>query len=164
MRTLDIKKREEMELIIRSCKTCYVSMCQNNKPYVIPMNFALEGDVVILHSAQAGRKWEHLSNNPFVCINWTLGEDLAWQDVQVGCSYRVLSKSVIVEGIAEIVKEVPEKERCMGRLMAQYSSLDFKFSLPSLLNVGVIKVHIQTISAKNFGAKATTIWSKSIEK
>ena len=64
-------------------RSYYVS--DDNMPYVLPMNFALEGDTVILHSAQEGRMWETIKKNPQVCINWTLGEELAWQDVQVGC-------------------------------------------------------------------------------
>jgi uncharacterized protein len=161
MRTLDIRKREEIEVVIRSCKTCYVSMCENNMPYVVPMNFALDGDSVIIHSAQEGRKWDILKKNPNVCINWTQGEDLAWQDLNVGCSYRVKSTSVIIEGVADFVEEVKEKERCMAKLMAQYSPINFKFSLPSIINVGVIKVLIKTISAKKFGAKSTTVWTNN---
>ena len=49
------------------------------------------GNSIILHSAQEGRMWETIQKNQKVCINWTLGEDLAWQDVRVGCSYRVKS-------------------------------------------------------------------------
>jgi uncharacterized protein len=59
-------------------------MSENDVPYVLPMNFALDGDVVILHSDQSGRMWETLHKNPKVCINWTLGEELAWQDVARG--------------------------------------------------------------------------------
>jgi uncharacterized protein len=52
-------------------------MSENDSPYVLPMNFALDGESVILHSAQSGRMWETLKKNPKVCINWMVGEDLA---------------------------------------------------------------------------------------
>jgi hypothetical protein len=129
-------------------------------PYVLPMNFALDGDYVLLHSAQSGRMWETIKKNPRVCINWTLGESLAWQDVHIGCSYRVKSKSVLVEGTAEIVEDLALKEECMHKTMAQYSPHSFKFSVPSIKNVGVIRIKIEKISAKKFGAKAVTPWSK----
>lgn len=159
MRTLFIEDRTEIDKVIRACKTCILAMSDENMPYVLPMNFALEGDVVILHSAQEGRMWETLKRNTKVCINWTLGDDLAWQDVQVGCSYRVKSKSVIVEGNVEFVDDYDEKYRCLGLLMGQYSKREFKFGKPSVKNVGIFKVHIQKISAKEFGAKATTPWN-----
>ncbi len=159
MRTLFIEDRKDIEEVIRACKTCFLAMSVDNEPYVLPMNFALEGDTVILHSAQSGRMWETLKQNPKVCINWTLGEDLAWQDVQVGCSYRVKSKSVIVEGEVEIIDDYDEKYRLLGVLMAQYSDREFKFNRPAVVNVGIIKVHIRNITGKEFGAKAVTPWN-----
>jgi nitroimidazol reductase NimA-like FMN-containing flavoprotein (pyridoxamine 5'-phosphate oxidase superfamily) len=128
-------------------------MSDNNVPYVLPLNFAIDGDQVILHSAQFGRMWETIKKNPKVCINWTLGEELAWQDVQVGCSYRVKSKSVLVEGTAAVVEDFSEKERLVKKFMTQYSELPFKFNEPAIRNVGIILVHIDQISAKEFGAK-----------
>lgn len=135
-------------------------MSVDDFPYVLPMNFALDDDSIILHSAQSGRMWETLKQNNNVCINWTLGEELAWQDVRVGCSYRVKSKSVLVEGKAEFIEDFDEKTRLLKLLMKQYSDREFKFSKPSVENVGIIKVKIEKISAKLFGAKAVTPWNK----
>jgi uncharacterized protein len=159
MRTLFIENREEAGKIIRACKTCYLAMSHNDFPYVLPMNFALDGIYVILHSAQSGRMWETLKLNQNVCINWITGEELAWQDVKVGCSYRVKSKSVLVEGKVEFVDDFDEKTRCLNLLMAQYSDREFKFSKPAVENVGIIKVLIEKISAKEFGAKAVMPWN-----
>ena len=159
MRTLFIQNREEIDKIIRACKTCFLAMSDNDLPYVLPMNFALDGDSVILHSAQSGRMWETLKKNQNVCINWTLGEDLAWQDVKVGCSYRVKSKSVLVEGKVEFIDDFDEKTRCMNLMMSQYSDREFKFSKPAIENVGIITVVIEKITAKEFGAKPVMPWN-----
>lgn len=158
MRTLFIENREEIDKIILTCKTCYLAMSDNDFPYVLPMNFALDGDSVIMHSAQSGRMWDTLKKNQNVCINWIVGEDLAWQDVKVGCSYRVKSKSVLVEGKVEFVVDFDEKTRCLQLLMSQYSDREFKFSKPAVENVGIIKVAIEKISAKEFGAKPVMPW------
>lgn len=159
MRTVSIENKEEIYTVIKACKTCYLAMSENDMPYVLPLNFALDNDSVILHSAQFGRMWETLKKNRKVCINWTLGEELAWQDEKVGCSYRVKSKSVLVEGTVEFVEDYDEKERCMHLLMAQYSDLGFKFNAPAIRNVGVLKVQIDKITAKEFGTKAITPWN-----
>lgn len=163
MRTHFIHDRSEIDAILKQCKTCYVAMSVDDVPYVLPLNFAMDGDRVILHSAQHGRMWETIKKNPKVCINWTLGEELAWQDVQVGCSYRVKSKSVIIEGTAEIVEDMAEKERIIKQFMTQYSDLPFKFNEPAIKNVGIILVEIEKLTAKEFGAKAVTRWMKSSE-
>lgn len=159
MRTLFIENRAEIEAVIKACKTCFLAMSVNDEPYVLPMNFALDGDFVILHSAPEGRMWETIKKNPKVCLNWTLGEDLAYQDVQVGCSYRVKSKSVIVEGTVEFIDDFDEKYRCLGLLMGQYSNREFKFGAPAVKNVGIFKVSMDKLTAKQFGAKALTPWN-----
>lgn len=128
-------------------------MSDNDIPYVLPLNFAIDGDYVILHSAQFGRMWETIKKNPRVCINWVLGEELAWQDELVGCSYRVKSKSVMVEGTAVIVEEMEEKERLVKQFMTQYSDLPFKFNAPAIRNVGILLVKIEKLAAKDFGVK-----------
>lgn len=153
MRTHFIEDRNEINDILKQCKTCYVAMSVNDVPYVLPMNFGMDGDRVILHSAQEGRMWETIKKNPNVCINWTLGEELAWQDQQVGCSYRVQSKSVIIEGTAEIIDDWEEKDRLFRLFMTQYSDLPFKFNAPAIRNVGVFVVPITRLTAKAFGEK-----------
>jgi len=153
MRTHFIHNRNEIDAILKQCKTCFVAMADNNVPYLLPLNFAMDGDRVILHSAQLGRMWETIKKNPKVCINWILGEDLAWQDVQVGCSYRVKSKSVMVEGTAETVDDMVEKEKIVRKFMTQYSDLPFKFNEPAIRNVGILLVKIDKLTAKEFGAK-----------
>ncbi len=160
MKTYFITDRKEIDAILKQCKTCFVAMSDDNIPYVLPMNFAMDGDSVILHSAQQGKMWETIRKNPKVCINWTLGEDLAWQDEQVGCSYRVKSKSVNIEGTAVIIDDDVEKVRLFKQFMTQYSDLPFKFSAPAIRNVGVLLVPISKISAKEFGAKSVTPWNK----
>ncbi|MGD9555479.1 MAG: pyridoxamine 5'-phosphate oxidase family protein [Mangrovibacterium sp.] len=164
MRTLPIEDRGQIEQIIRSCKTCYVALTDRGKPYVLPMNFALDGDGVILHSAQSGRFWDALKENPAVCINWTLGEELAWQDIRVGCSYRVISKSVIVEGLAEIVDDYDEKHRLLKALMAQYSELEFKFNPPAVRNVGIVRIPVSSMTAREFGVRPVVPGQKQSTK
>jgi len=159
MRTHFIHDREEIDAILKQCKTCYVAMSIDDVPYVLPLNFAMDGDRVILHSAQYGRMWETIKKNPKVCINWTLGEELAWQDELVACSYRVKSKSVIVEGTAEIIEDMEEKERIVKKFMTQYSDLPFKFNAPAIRNVGILLVPIDKITAKEFGAKPMLPWN-----
>jgi nitroimidazol reductase NimA-like FMN-containing flavoprotein (pyridoxamine 5'-phosphate oxidase superfamily) len=58
---------------------------------------------------------------------------------------------VLVEGKVEFVDDFDEKTRLLKVLMQQYSDREFKFSKPAVENVGVLKVKIEKISAKQFG-------------
>lgn len=151
MRTISIDNKHEITKIIQKCKTCYVAMCSEGIPYVLPLNFGYNDNYVILHSAQSGRMWETLKQNPNVCINWTLGDDIVYNNEEVACSYRVKSKTVIAEGIAEFIDDYNEKIKYLDLIMSQYSNKQFKYSEPSVMNVGVIRVKITNIKGKAFG-------------
>jgi hypothetical protein len=65
----------------------------------------------------------------------------------------------LVEGKVEMVDDFDEKTRCLKLLMKQYSDREFKFSAPAVENVGIIKVAIKKITAKEFGAKPQLPWN-----
>ena len=60
---------------------------------------------------------------------------------------------------AEIIVDFEEKVSMLNLLMNQYSDREFKFGEPAVKNVGIFKVHIDEIGAKEFGAKAITPWN-----
>ena len=160
MRTYFIEDQKEIENVIRECRTCFLGLSdKNNQPYVIPMNFGYKDNTIYLHSGQFGRKWEIMKENPKACITFTLGDELAYQDEHVACSWRVKSKSVIAEGKIEFVEDYNEKEAILHILMTQYSNKKFKFNIPAVKNVGIFKMKIDTLKAKEFGAKAITPWN-----
>lgn len=151
MSHLKIVERIEMDEIIRSCKVCYLALSFDDKPYVVPMNFGLDGDYVLFHSAMSGKMWEMLDKNPQICITWSTGEKIYWQNAEVGCSYGITASSVVVEGTAEKVDDYDEKYQSMQKIMAQYSDLTFKFNAPAIRNIGIFKVRILEISGRRFG-------------
>ncbi len=153
MRTITIQDKDEIEAIVRSCKTCYLAMSLNNQPYVLPMNFALAGNTVILHCEPKGRMWDTLHANPRVSINWTIGEEIVWQDEHIGCSYRVQSASVVAEGEALPVTDFDEKYEALTQMMQHYSDRTFNFNTPAVKNVGLFKVRIDHMSGKRFGVR-----------
>jgi hypothetical protein len=63
---------------------------------------------------------------------------------------------VVVEGTVEFIDSYSEKEQCLKLLMACYSERQFRFNSPAVKNVGIMKVHIDQISAKEFGASSLT--------
>lgn len=160
MRTVFIQDKQEIERIILSCRTCFLGLSDSeNQPYVIPMNFGYHDGTIYLHSGQSGRKWEVMHSNPKACITFCAGNELAYQDEQVACSWRMKSSSVIAEGKIEFIDDFDEKKEVLKIFMAHYSDLEFQFKDPAVRNVGVYKMKIEKIQAKKFGDKATTPWN-----
>lgn len=160
MRTYFIQDNAAIESVMRSCRTCFLGLSdENNQPYVVPMNFGYSNGFIYLHSAKEGRKWQLMNLNPKACVTFCLGDELAWQDEHIACSWRVKSKTVIAEGILEFVDDLEEKKNILKIFMAQYSDREFEFGAPAVRNVGVIRMKIEVLSAKEFGAKAITPWN-----
>lgn len=160
MRTININDHLEIEEVIRSCRTCFLGLCGHDmQPYVVPMNFGYHQGIIYLHSGQDGRKWELLQENPNVCVTFCHGDEIAWQDEPVACSYRVKSKSVIAEGVIEIIEDEEKKIEALNHLMHQYSDREFKYSGPAVKNVGIMILNVKKWGAKSFGEKAKTPWN-----
>ena len=60
----EITDSKEIRQIIEDAVYCNVAMCQNNNPYVVPMNFGFQEDCIYLHSVNEGWKIDILKENP----------------------------------------------------------------------------------------------------
>lgn len=153
MRTNIVDDHSKIESIINKCPICYVGMVdQEGMPYVLPMNFGFENDIIFLHSAQEGRSISILNNNPNVCITFCTEAKLVWQNEEVACSYRMHSDSVICNGQVVFEDDFDEKVDALDIIMRHYSDREFKYSTPAVKNVKVWKVKIDKVLAKEFGA------------
>lgn len=154
MKTYSIEENERVDRILKSEQICFVGFSDENAlPYVLPMNYGYDESAIYLHSGPEGKSIRILEHNPNVCITFCTQPKLVWQHPDVACSYRMQSESVICNGKVEFVEEYSEKERILGIIMRQYSDNDFKYSTPSIKNVKIWKVLIDSVSAKEFGVK-----------
>ncbi|MBK5195368.1 MAG: pyridoxamine 5'-phosphate oxidase family protein [Proteiniphilum sp.] len=152
MRTYSVEEQERIERLIHSCTLCYVGMAdEEGIPYVLPMNFGYEDDVIYLHSAQEGHSISILEKNPNLCITFCTDPKLVWQNEEVACSYRMRSDSVICHGKVSFEEDFDEKVKALNIIMRQYSGREFTYSAPSVRNVKIWKVAIEKISAREFG-------------
>lgn len=159
MRTYPLEEQARIEKVIRSCALCYVGMAdENGIPYVLPMNFGYEDEIIYLHSAQEGHSISILENNPNVCITFCTHPELMWQDEEMACSYRMRAGSVICHGKVYFEEEYNEKVKALDIIMRQYSDRSFNYSAPSVKNVKIWKVAVEKISAREFGVPSKNVF------
>lgn len=159
MRTYQLEEQGRIEDLIRSCTLCYVGMAdENGIPYVLPMNFGYEDEIIYLHSAQEGHSISILEKNPNVCITFCTDPKLMWQDEEVACSYRVRADSVICRGKVVFEDEYDEKVNALNIIMRQYSDREFSYSAPSVKNVKIWKVALENVSAREFGVPSKNVY------
>ena len=155
MKTINITDQNEIEAIINKCDICFVGINEKGAaPYVIPMNFGFLNSEVYLHSAPFGKHLDLLVLDKNISITFCLVDKLVYQHVNVACSYRMDSRSVVCSGVVTFIEDLKEKEKAMNLIMSKFSDKDFSYSLPAIKNVKVWKVKVEKITAKAFGQKS----------
>ena len=120
MKTLVHVDNEQIESVLKQCSICFVGMADTDgTPYVIPMNFGYKDGTLYLHSAQEGRSISILNRNPRVCISFCPTTELAYQNVEVACSYRMRASSVICWGNVVFEEDYDKKVEALDILWVQ---------------------------------------------
>ena len=154
MKTIPIEEKENIERIFKSEQICFVGFAdEKGIPYVLPMNYGYENDLIYLHSGPDGKAIRILEKNPNVCITFCTQPKLIWQHPDVACSYRMQSESVVCNGKVIFEEDFEEKRRMLNIIMSQYTDQDFKYSVPAIVNVKIWKVAIDYVSAKQYGVR-----------
>ena len=145
-----ITELKEIESLLRSSEICHLSMVDDGKPYVVPMNFGYENSALYFHSAPEGRKIDVLESNPHVCFSIIARNILV--KGEKACTWTAKFSSVIGTGRAAIVDDRAGKEEGLSILMKQYSDEDYKFSGENLDGVVIIRVEVVEMTGKSSDA------------
>ena len=152
MKNRIIGLKEEIERIIGKCEVCYIAMVdEENKPYVIPMNFGYKDDCIYLHSSQTGKKIDILGKNSNVCVSFSTDHLLRWQSENVACSYSMKYRSVLAYGKVEFVEDSNQKIEALNIIMSQYTKKEFSYSEPAVKDVKVFKVVVEKLEGRAYG-------------
>ncbi|GAB6011675.1 pyridoxamine 5'-phosphate oxidase family protein [Viscerimonas tarda] len=152
MITITTEERTLIDEIIKKNKLCHVAMVDvDGLPYVIPMNFGFEDNIIYLHSAQEGHSISSLEANPTVCIVFCPEPELAYQDEDVACSYRMKGSSVMCRGKVCFEEDYEAKVKALDCIMKQYSVKKFTYSAPAVKNVKIWRIEVLEITTKIFG-------------
>jgi nitroimidazol reductase NimA-like FMN-containing flavoprotein (pyridoxamine 5'-phosphate oxidase superfamily) len=106
-----IYDRDAVNQILDEAFLCHVGFVANSnsdfQPFVIPMSYGRDGDVLYIHGSPASRMLRHLEQGVPVCITVTLvdGLVLARSVFNHSMNYR----SVIILGTATLVDDPAEK-------------------------------------------------------
>jgi nitroimidazol reductase NimA-like FMN-containing flavoprotein (pyridoxamine 5'-phosphate oxidase superfamily) len=140
----------ELESIIAACQVCRIALCDGNMPYIVPMNFGYQEHCLYLHAAKEGKKIDLIKKNPNVCFEMDTDHVLVTNEVD--CKWTMHYKSVIGNGVAEIITDNAEKEKGLQIIMKQYAGeRTFKF-IPKVMDMmSLIKIPISDMTGKKSG-------------
>lgn len=145
----EIADRKEIEDILRQSTVCRLALIDAGRPYLVPLCFGYDADVLYFHSAPVGKKIDLLKKNRNVCFEFDI--DAIAVPADTSCGWTMRYRSVIGYGIAGFVEDLGEKRVALDVIMRQYAEGAHNYSDETLRKIAVIKVEIQEISGKKSG-------------
>jgi len=148
----EINDNETIEYILDEALICRIGLCDNNKPYIVPMNFAYKDNSLYLHSAMEGRKIEILRENNDVCFELDIQNELL--ESEMACDWGMKYYSVIGFGKGYFIEDDQEKKHILDIFMKKYarnSLKKFEYSSNALQKTLIIKVEIEEVTGKKSG-------------
>ena len=138
---------QELESVLREGAVCRMGLCDEGKPYVVPMNYGYRDGSVFLHSAAEGRKIDILRRNPNVCLEFE--KDVELVPAEAACSFSMKYRSVIASGKAIFLEGTEEKSFGLNAIMLQYTGREFVFPPQALEKIVVLRVDLEECSGKH---------------
>jgi len=142
---------EKLEIIAR-CKICRLGLCENNYPYIVPLNYGFSYDdgklTLYFHSANGGKKIDVIKNNSNACFE--IDCDAKLIEGEIPCDYGYEFKSIIGFGKIVFLDAREEKIDGLSYLMKQQTGKDIKcdFDENKLKNVVVFKMLVDEFTGK----------------
>ena len=114
----EITDKETIESILHRANVCRLAMCQDNIPYLVPMNFGYRDDTLFFHSAWKGRKIDMLKKNDRVCFEVDIDHELVTGDQ--ACDFSMKFLSIIGYGKASFIEDSEGKRKALDIIMSHY--------------------------------------------
>lgn len=139
----EVTNIEEIENIIRQCKTCHVAMADDGVPYVVPLSYGykfLANSTLELyfHSALEGKKLDILRKSNKVCFEISCEGELIHADTPCGSGYYF--SSVIGYGEAVFIGDTAEKSMLLSAIFKHQLGEDVIFNASQTERVCIYKI------------------------
>ena len=143
-----LNEKEIEELLLKTA-VGYLALAKDNRPYVIPLNYAYCDEVIYFHCAPGGRKINYIRANPRACFHVNESDGLIKGDNP--CSHNYSYHSVIMEGVLEEISGSEAKEVALRKITAKYAGTDMAeepISSKRIESVAVYRLIPESISGK----------------
>jgi len=112
---LALPDSEARGILQRAELGCLATADTAGVPYAVPVNYAVDGNKIYIHCAQAGHKLDNIRANPQV--GFTVVGEYQVRPAELSAAYR----SVIAFGTARLVEDAAEQRQALRLLMDKYA-------------------------------------------
>ncbi len=153
-----IKDINEIYSILDNATYGTLALSKGITPYSVPINFVRVDNIIYFHGSKRGKKMEFLKHNKNVSFSVVESEAIIpsyfSSNNNLACPATTFFRSVIIEGVAEVVTEYNQKVLALNALMKKLQSegkyIDLSNSIykKSIDATNIIKIVPYNIDAK----------------
>jgi uncharacterized protein len=140
----------EIEAIINRNIICRLALSCDGAPYIVPLNYGYENNMLYFHCFSEGKKIEIIRKNSKACFE--ISEDIEIVKSEIPCDFGTRYKSVIGKGNIELVENKNEKIKGLNIIMKQHTGkAGFEFDERRVDKIILLKLKINNITGKKSG-------------
>lgn len=148
----EVTDNRQIQSIIEQAKVVHIGMIDNDRPYVVPMQygfvFANRQLTLYVHCAKEGRKLDIIKKNPRVFIELET-EAAIISGGDIPCKYGSEYASVMGDGTVVVVEDVAEEIFGLQLLMKTQTGRNFDISEQMTKSVTVLRIDVPHVTAKS---------------
>jgi len=120
---------------------------KEGRPYVVPLNYGVKDDFIIVHGAKEGKKIDIIKENNLVAFNVTIDTEVV-RNEEDPSEFSMKYRSVSGLGTASFIEDIEEKREALKILMEHYRGPKEPMTEGMLKATDVIKISITELTGK----------------
>lgn len=143
----EIQAPREIAAVLEEADVLRIAFCDGDQPYIVPVSFGFEEGTIWFHSGFEGRKMDLLRKNQKCCFETETGVSLVNRGEP--CNWGMHYRSVIGEGIAEIVENPDKKRHGLSLIVRHYGGDPSGIPEKAIEKVAVVRISITNLTGKS---------------
>jgi hypothetical protein len=132
--------------ILDRADVLWLALADHDGPYCVPVNFALEGETLYIHSGKKGRKAACLDSGAPLAFSAAVDMHLKTSD-ENACELGYRFRSVMGTGVPRAL-DGDEKQHALDRLTLKYAGHEMPYNERVMATTGAYAVDIESATAR----------------
>ena len=145
----EISETGEIEAILARNNVCRLALFDAEYPYIVPLCYGYENGCLYFHGFAGGTKLDLIAKNPRV--GFEVEEGLEVITDPDPCEWSVKYRSVVGQGVAEILPEGPEKRAGLDVVVKAFAGRALEFPDRAMAAVTVVRVRVTGMTGRLSG-------------
>lgn len=146
----EITDKVIIEEILSKSEVCRIALLDDDRPYIVPLNYGYKDNAIYVHSAPLGKKIDLLKINNKVCFEIEYSTVIVKHEIP--CDWGARYRSVIGYGTIDIITDFEQKKAGLDIIMAHYGKNDKnEYKDKQVDFIVILKLNIEEITGKQLG-------------